>query len=238
MKSTLLLLADGRFPAGGHAHSGGLEKAVAAGRVRDGEDLYAFLAGRLSSAGRVDASLAAVAWSCASSHDELAALDAEASARCPSPALREASRAQWGGLARAAREIWATDSDADELVSLAWLSKQLRSGPMYPTALGPVGKLAMLSISDVALVAAQSAVSGPAWAATRLMGLGPYTVGRCLARLAPQVEGEAAAAAAAAQEASAQSLGERLARLPAYGAPLLEIGAEDHARWEVRLFAS
>ncbi|MBM0204330.1 urease accessory protein UreF, partial [Micromonospora sp. STR1s_5] len=30
--SLLLLLADGRFPAGAHAHSGGLEAAVAAGR--------------------------------------------------------------------------------------------------------------------------------------------------------------------------------------------------------------
>ena len=33
MNSVLLLLADGRFPAGGHAHSSGLEAAVAAGRV-------------------------------------------------------------------------------------------------------------------------------------------------------------------------------------------------------------
>ena len=33
----LLLLADSRLPAGTHAHSGGLEAAVRAGRVHDGD---------------------------------------------------------------------------------------------------------------------------------------------------------------------------------------------------------
>ncbi|HEX5201072.1 MAG TPA: hypothetical protein VFW27_14175, partial [Actinoplanes sp.] len=32
--ATLLVLADGRLPSGGHAHSGGLEAQVAGGRVR------------------------------------------------------------------------------------------------------------------------------------------------------------------------------------------------------------
>ncbi|RQX44658.1 urease accessory protein UreF, partial [Micromonospora chalcea] len=40
------MLADGRFPAGAHAHSGGLEAAAAAGRVTDLATLEAFLAGR------------------------------------------------------------------------------------------------------------------------------------------------------------------------------------------------
>ena len=33
-RAALLVLADGRFPAGGHAHSGGAEAAVKAGRIR------------------------------------------------------------------------------------------------------------------------------------------------------------------------------------------------------------
>src|SRR5262250_851608 len=59
--ATLLMLADGRYPAGGHAHSGGLEAAIAAGRVRDLPDLAAFLRGRLSTAGLVAAAFAAAA---------------------------------------------------------------------------------------------------------------------------------------------------------------------------------
>ncbi|MEU7048105.1 urease accessory protein UreF, partial [Streptomyces eurythermus] len=34
-RAALLVLADGRFPAGGHAHSGGAEAAVKAGRITD-----------------------------------------------------------------------------------------------------------------------------------------------------------------------------------------------------------
>jgi len=47
----LLLLADSRLPAGTHAHSGGLEAAVGAGRVYDADSLHAFLLGRLTSVG-------------------------------------------------------------------------------------------------------------------------------------------------------------------------------------------
>ena len=48
--ATLLLLADGRLPSGAHAHSGGLEAAVAAGRVTDLDSLTGFLHGRLATA--------------------------------------------------------------------------------------------------------------------------------------------------------------------------------------------
>ena len=54
-----LLLGDSRFPAGGHAHSGGVEPAVTAGTVTDLESLEWFLRGRLRTAGLVAAGLAA-----------------------------------------------------------------------------------------------------------------------------------------------------------------------------------
>ena len=41
----LLALGDGRFPVGGHAHSAGVESAVADGRVGDVESLEAFVVG-------------------------------------------------------------------------------------------------------------------------------------------------------------------------------------------------
>ena len=80
--TALLLLADGRLPAGGHAHSGGLEAAVAAGRVHDLATLEAFLRGRLATAGLVAAAFAAAA--------------AASAARAGDPA----------GLARARRRRW------------------------------------------------------------------------------------------------------------------------------------
>jgi hypothetical protein len=56
-----LLLSDSRFPAGGHAHSGGVEPAVTAGTVTDVASLEVFLRGRLATAGLVAAGLAAAA---------------------------------------------------------------------------------------------------------------------------------------------------------------------------------
>lgn len=58
-RAALLVLADGRFPAGGHAHSGGAEPAVEAGRIRNAEDLAAFCRGRLHTTGLTSAALAA-----------------------------------------------------------------------------------------------------------------------------------------------------------------------------------
>ena len=88
-RAALLVLADGRFPAGGHAHSGGAEAAVHAGRITGAASLEEFCRGRLHTAGLVAAALAA---SAALGVDP-AALDVAADARTPSPALRKRSNA-------------------------------------------------------------------------------------------------------------------------------------------------
>ncbi|MGW0206623.1 hypothetical protein ACWDZ8_12650, partial [Streptomyces sp. NPDC003233] len=49
-RAALLVLADGRFPAGGHAHSGGAEAAVKAGRITSAAGLEDFCRGRLQPA--------------------------------------------------------------------------------------------------------------------------------------------------------------------------------------------
>src|SRR2546430_4448027 len=77
----LLLLTDGRFPAGTHAHSGGLEAAVRAGRVTGIEELESFLRGRLATAGPVTAAFAAAAPPLA----DPALLYAELAPRTPPP---------------------------------------------------------------------------------------------------------------------------------------------------------
>jgi urease accessory protein len=56
---SLLLLADSRLPAGGHAHSGGVEAATVAGQVTDLAGLAGFLHGRLGTAGLASAGLPA-----------------------------------------------------------------------------------------------------------------------------------------------------------------------------------
>ena len=219
----LLLLADGRFPAGAHAHSGGAEAAVRAGRITDARSLAAFCRGRLHTAGLVAAALAATAAAGA----DPAELDAAADARTPSPALRAVARRLGRQLLRAARATW-PDPALDALATA------VPGGPHQPVVLGVVGRAAGLGPRDVALAAGYDAVSAPASAVVRLLGLDPFEATAVLARLAPETErvaGLAVAAADAYPEAGCDAL-------PAGAAPLLEIAAEHHAAWPVRLFAS
>jgi urease accessory protein len=211
--ATLLVLADGRLPAGGHAHSGGLEAAVASGRVRDIGGVEGFLRGRLATGGLVGAAAAAMA--CARTK-EWSLIDAELDARTPSPALRRASRSQGRALMRAGRAMWTVPDVGRE--------------PHHPLALGVLAAAAGLEPLEAAVAAAHGTVAGAASAAVRLLGLDPYAVHALLARLAPEIDRIAADALS--------RIGDPVGDLPAAGAPLLDIGAELHATWEVRLFAS
>lgn len=221
--SSLLLLVDGRLPTGGHAHSGGIEAAIADRRVADVTTLRAYLLGRLESAGLVDAAFAVAA------HRELAPIgmiNDESLARTISPALRRASALQAKGLTRAAHRIW----PSKELEALDELARV--TPVMWPVALGVIARAARLSSSDGALAAAHSSVAGPAWAAIRLLGLDPFSVVAILADIASDVDAVAERAEAAA------SLANSPRQLPAAGSPLADITAEQHANWEVRLFVS
>jgi urease accessory protein len=222
----LLLLADGRFPAGGHAHSGGLEAAVALEGVHDVAGLALFLDGRLHTTGLVAAAFAAA--SCRHArldggrHDAADVLDRELDARTASPALRAASRRLGRQLVRAGRTIW-PHPILDEMAAPG-------RGPHQPVALGTVAAAAGLGPADAALAAAHESVTGPATAAVRLLGLDPFTVHAALARLGSQVS-------AVATEGARRAAGDP-ADLPSGTGPLLDVLAEHHATWEVRLFAS
>jgi urease accessory protein len=219
VRAALLVLCDGRFPAGGHAHSGGVEAAVKAGRVRDADDLAAFCRGRLHTAGLTAAGLAAAA---AFGHDPVA-LDAAADARTPSPALRASSRKLGRQLMRAARAAWpAPGLDA--------LASAFPRGAHQPVVLGTAARAAGLGPEDAAHCAAYEAVGGAATAAVRLLSLDPFRATAVLARLAPEMDQVAARAAGLARRG--------VDDLPAASAPLLDIWAEQHAAWPVRLFAS
>ncbi|MDH6132138.1 urease accessory protein [Kitasatospora sp. MAA4] len=224
MSGALLLLADGRFPAGGHAHSGGAEAAVKAGLVHDADGLAAFLTGRLHTTGLTAAGLAAAA---AGGFDP-AGLDEAADARTPSPALRATSRRLGRQLLRAARVCW-PDPVLDGLAAA------YPGGAHQSVVLGLAARAAALAPADAALAAAHESVNGPATACTRLLGLDPYQVVAVLARLAPELDLVAEAATRAAAEAVRRQDAQPL---PAASAPLLDLFAERHNAWKVRLFAS
>ena len=226
-RSALLLLADSRFPAGAHAHSAGLESAAAAGRVHDTASLHEFLVGRLHSAALVAASFAAVTCQC-EDPETLAELDHEYDVRLVSPTLRAASRRLGRQLLRAAGAAW--PGPRFEL-----LAPLAAAGPHQPLALGVSCAAAGLPAEDAALCAVQGTLAVPAGAAIRLLGLDPNEVSALLARLGPAADRTAAKALTLARMSQLKN---DFSLLPALGSPLLDLLAEEHATWEVRLFAS
>ncbi|CAL9630905.1 urease accessory UreF family protein [Streptomyces cellulosae] len=222
-RAALLVLADGRFPAGGHAHSGGAEAAVHAGRITGAASLEEFCRGRLHTAGLVAAGLAA---SAALGVDP-AALDAAADARTPSPALRAAARRLGRQLLRAVRAAWpGAELDA--------LGRQFPKGAHQPVVLGVAARAAGLGAEDAAHCALYESVGGPATATVRLLSLDPFDATAVLARLAPEADRVAEAAVRAARRV----VREGTDALPAASAPALEMYAEAHAGRAGRLFAS
>ncbi|QKV77922.1 urease accessory protein UreF [Amycolatopsis sp. Hca4] len=223
MDLSALILADSRFPGGGHVHSGGLEEVVSRKLVTSVRDLPGFLSGRLRTAGYLAAVFAAASAHAAVAQGNWSLLDSELDARTPSLAQREASRAQGRGTARAGRIAWPSP------VLDALLAETPR--PHHPIVLGALVGVAGGSPYDAAMAVAYLAVSGPASAAVRLLGLDPFAVNAVVARL------DLASVCSAAAEVA----GDDPATLPSPGSPGLDLFAEAHARHhqeEVRLFAS
>ena len=259
MSVAALLLGDSRFPAGGHAHSGGVEPAVTAGTVTGLQSLEWFLRGRLRTAGLVAAGLAAAACagvqrnvaqgkSAAVVRDDgfWAELDAEADARSPAPAQREASRRQGRALLRAARVVWpgaaglaglaasvganAGAASATAGATAGATRTEYRAGPHHAVVLGAAAAAAGCAPAEAARIAAYQAVAGPVSAAVRLLALDPMLATGILAGLASDIDQVAAQGAAYADSPPGD--------LPCASAPALDLLAETHIRAEVRLFES
>jgi len=221
-----VLLADARFPAGGHAHSGGVEPAYTSGAVTDLASLELFLRGRLRTSGVTAAGLAAAA---CDPRADWPVLDAEADARMPSPAQRGASRRQGRALLRAARAAW---PEAGHLADLgnashhgvphhgAYHGAPHHGAPHHAIVLGAAAAAAGCPRGHAARIAAYQSVSGPASSAVRLLGLDPIAVNAIVARIVPEI---------------GEITGEGL---PFPSAPNLDLLAEVHPTAEVRLFES
>ncbi|MFD4552556.1 urease accessory protein UreF, partial [Streptomyces sp. NPDC058466] len=130
-------------------------------------------------------------------------------------------------LMRAVRATWPS-------AELDALAREFPKGAHQPVVLGVVARAAGLEPEDAAYCAAYESVSGPATATVRLLGLDPFDATGVLARLAPELDRVAQTAVEAARRVCAEGVD----ALPAASAPLLEISAEWHASWSVRLFAS
>ncbi|MDX2678132.1 urease accessory protein UreF [Streptomyces soliscabiei] len=222
-RAALLLLADGRFPAGGHAHSGGVEAAVAHRAVHDTDSLQAFCRGRLHTTGLTTAGLAAAA---TAGVDPLL-LDDAADARTPAPALRAVARRLGRQMMRAARATFPSED-------LERLAAERPQGAHQPIVLGLAARAAGLTPLDAAYAAAYENAGGPATAAVRLLSLDPLDASGLLARLSSDIDAVAEAAAQAAHRVTAEGID----ALPSASSPLLDITGEQHAAWTVRLFAS
>jgi urease accessory protein len=219
--AALLLLADGRFPAGGHAHSAGVESACASGAIQDVRSLTDFLAGRLHTVGRVEAAFAAAA---ACDEHDVASLDAAFEARIASPRLREVSRSLGRQALRAGERVW----PHERLQALRAAAPP--TGPHQAIAFGVIADAAGIDARGASQIVLHSMATACATAAVRLLGIDPFDVHAMLAGFGADLDALAARAVIEAETA--------IDDLPATSGPLVEILAEDHATWEVRLFAS
>ncbi|MEW9531578.1 urease accessory protein UreF [Microbispora sp. NPDC049125] len=230
--AALLLLADSRLPAGGHAHSGGAEEAVRLGTITGPEDLARFLRGRLATAGLVTAALAAAACELGTTtagrprHRHHPSADGSGGAHSPPAESAEGDDEQIGLWRRLDAETDArTASPAQREASrtqgrlllrtarrmwpspiLDTLGRAVPEGPHHSVALGAAAASAGCDPYQAALAAAYNSVTGPATAAVRLLGLDPVTVHRLLADLAPALNDAAHAACASLIDAVVMDL--------------------------------
>lgn len=212
--ASLLLLTDGRFPDGAHAHSHGLEAAVEAGRVHDAASLAGYVTGRLWTSGWLDAATARLA---AAGHDP-DELDRAWSVRTPSATARATARALGRSLART----------ASHLVPDAPVALADGRPPVQPVALGLVAAALGCDPGEAALASAHGTAATLAAAGLRLLSLDPFAVSAVLHDLRPAVAGVAD---------RTRSVG-GATDLPHASTPLAEIDVEHQAALPTRLFRS
>jgi urease accessory protein len=221
----VLQLADGLFPAGGFAHSLGLETYVQAGVVRDRGGLEAFVRAHLEgSAGPADAVAAACAARLAAGADlpAVTEIDARLDAMKCVPEFRAASLQMGRHTARTAAAF-----AADPFVSrLAAAVEEAATPGHHAVVFGAVLGRHHAEPEDAAAAFLHSTAAMLVNAGLRLLAIGQVEGQRILAGLRPR----AAALASAAAGATA-------ADMWAF-APGLEIAGLRHADLEARLFRS
>ena len=205
----LLQLCDAAFPAGGFAHSGGLEAAVALGEAPGDDGLQAWLEAALWQAGTFGLPLVAAAHAAPARGEEL---DARCEVAIVSHVARRASRAQGRAWLRTCREVFAVEV-------------ALPHGHL-PVAFGVTARALEVSADDAAVAWLHLAARGPLSAAVRLGRIGPIA--------AQRLQDELAGVAARVLEACAG----RPVEAVASAAPLQELLGALHDALPARLFQS
>jgi urease accessory protein len=214
-----LLLADGRFPAGGYAHSGGLEAACHDGLA--GEEVAGYLRARLHAVAAAECALV-VAARREASVEALLLLDDEAVARVSSPALRTVSQRLGSQLLRTASIVW-----PDAVLTRAYRAASATTP--RPVAFGVVGRAAGLDELELARGFLYDDAATVAAAAVKLLPVDVLSTTRLLVELDDDIERLAL---------TAVSIDVQPRELPSAFAPLLDLRSLAHGRREGRLFAS
>lgn len=244
----LVTLADARLPTGSHTQSAGVEPALRGGltpaRIPD------YLATRLRTVTRVEAATAVVARhvvlatsdraagaraagdpadgagdgsgsaaSTAAEADLAAARDAWA-ARTPSDAVRAASEQLGRGYLRLLRRLWPGHPAGAALAELG--------RPPRPLVLGAVAACAGLSPAQTVRLVGYEDAQSVASATLKLAPLDPVTTTQWV--LAAHATIDAMAADLAHLTTPAE--------IPADGAPLMEVWAQEHATATERMFSA
>jgi urease accessory protein len=222
---SLLHFADSAFPAGGYAHSFGLESCCQAGVVRDRAGLERFLRGHLEgAAGPADAT-AAVACVRAARAGAMGAcrdVDERLEAMKPVPAFREGSR-QMG---RQTLRVAAALTGAPALVGYLADVDAGRAPGHHAVAFGMAGGVLGWSPLQSAGAYLWSGTSLLVAAALRLLPMGQLEGQRVLFGLHGTIE-------RLAREAESRAAGDLACFTPA-----LDARGLGHARLEARLFRS
>jgi len=214
-----MLLADGRLPSGGHAHSAGLEPALLAGMPPS--EVPAYLVGRARTTSLVEAGTAVVARHRLRGDGSRAALDDIVdhwAARTPSAAQREASRLLGRGCLRLASRLWPESAAVQACAML--------TAPPRPVVIGAIAAVTDMDPRDLVRVFVYEDAQTAAAAMLKLSPADPVVpVGWVLAACAA-VEDRVDAVAALTDPAG----------IPAGSAPHAEGWAEAHALTNRRLF--
>ena len=212
--ASLLLLADGRFPDGSHAHSHGLEAAIDASRVRDCASLAEYVICKLWTSGRTDAATARLA----AGGVDPDALDAAWCVRTPSAVARATSRSLGRSLARTATRLV-----PDRPLVLA-------DGrpPVQPVAFGLLAAAVGCDPDEAALASAHGTAATLSAAGLRLLSLDPFAVAAVLNDLRPDVDRVASSTAGLVDADD----------IPHASTPFAEVDVEGQSALSTRLFRS